>query len=108
MANFTDLMKNIADNSKKSASSSSSSFDVVLADLSAPINGKFGQFRTFKVNDQSLLVDERKVTGASFFTPSCKATISLSEYKDKDGKERVAVATLVILPPVASGFFISK
>lgn len=94
-----------------SASTSSSvteSVEVVISTLSAPISGKYGNFRQFSMNGQSYNVDDSRVQNAQVFRPNSKATLTLQQYTNKAGEEKTIVAGLNIHLPEGSGLFIMK
>lgn len=93
---FSTMMEEVKESS---ASSSTSSFEVVLQDLSATINGKFGEFRQIKIDGKTYSVDNRKVVNASFFKPNSKATVSLAEGKRKDGTPGTFINTVIVELP---------
>jgi phosphate-selective porin len=98
---------------KSSASTSSStsvteSSEVVVNTLSAPIAGKFGNFRQFSMNGSTFNVDDSRVINAQVFRPNTKATITVQQYTNKEGEEKTVIAGLNIHLPEGSGLFIMK
>lgn len=111
-SNLTPFIMSLLTSLKPSASSSSSSttesVDVVISTLSAPISGKYGNFRQFTMNGESYSVDDSRVLNAQVFKPNAKATLTLQQYTNKEGKEKVIVAGLNIHLPEGCGLFIMK
>lgn len=103
------LLASLKPSTSTSASSSvTESIEVVIGTLSAPIAGKYGSFRQFTMNGQSYNVDDSRVINASVFKPNCKATITLQQYTNKEGIEKIIVAGLNIHLPEGCGLFIMK
>lgn len=103
------LLTSLQPSTSTSASTSvTESIEVVIATLSAPIAGKFGNFRQFTMNGQSFNVDDSRVQNAQIFRPNNKATLTLQQYTNKDGGLKTIVAGLNIHLPEGSGLFIMK
>ena len=84
------------------------SIEVVISTLSAPIAGKYGNFRQFTMNGQPYNVDDSRVQNAQVFRPNTKATLTLQQYTNKAGEEKTIVAGLNIHLPEGSGLFIMR
>lgn len=104
-----ELLKSLKTSASSSASTSKvESAEVVIATLSAPIAGKFGNFRQFTMNSESYNVDDSRVQNAQVFRPNTKATLTLQQYTNKEGVEKVVIAGLNIHLPEGSGLFIMR
>ena len=84
------------------------SVDIILASLSAPIAGKYGAFRQFTTNGTTYNVDDSRVQNVQVFRPNCKATLTIRQYKNKEGQLKTIIAGLAIHLPEASGLFIMR
>jgi len=94
--------------SASTSPSVSESIEVVISSLSAPIKGKFGDFRQFTMNGTIYNIDASRCTNTSVFRPNSKATVTLQEYTNKDGEVVTIVSNLSIHLPEGSGLFIMK
>jgi hypothetical protein len=90
------------------STSTTESVEVTIQTLSAPISGKFGNFRQFTMNGESYNVDDSRVFNTNVFKPNSKATLTIQEYINKEGVEKTIVAGLNIHLPEGSGLFIMK
>jgi hypothetical protein len=84
------------------------SVDIILSSLSAPIAGKYGAFRQFTTNGTTYNVDDSRVQNVQVFRPNCKATLTIRQYKNKEGQLKTIIAGLAIHLPEASGLFIMR
>ncbi len=94
--------------STSTSTSVTESIEVVIASLSAPISGKYGNFRQFSMNGANYNVDDSRCFNVNVFKPNCKATLTLQQYKNKEGVEKTIIAGLNIHLPEGSGLFIMK
>lgn len=106
-------MSNLLSQLKPSASTSTSastteSAEVVIATLSAPINGQYGWFRQFSMNGQNYNIDANRVFNAQVFKPNAKATITVQQYTNKEGVLKTVIAGLNFHLPEGCGLFIMK
>ncbi len=103
------LLSSLQASTSTSASNTiTESVEVVISTLSAPISGKYGNFRQFTMNGASYNVDDSRVFNVNVFKPNAKATLTLQQYKNKEGVEKTIVAGLNIHLPEGSGLFIMK
>jgi hypothetical protein len=84
------------------------SVDIILSSLSAPVAGKYGAFRQFTTNGTTYNVDDSRVQNVQVFRPNCKATLTIRQYKNKEGQLKTIIAGLAIHLPEASGLFIMR
>ena len=83
--------------------------EVQLTALSTTIQGKFGPFRQFTLTDgSSYNVDDRKVVNSQAFTGKNSASLTLKQFKNSAGEEKVVVEALNIHLPQGSGYFIMR
>jgi hypothetical protein len=94
--------------STSTSTSVTESIEVVISTLSAPISGKYGNFRQFTMNNESYNVDDSRVFNVNVFKPNSKATLTLQKYTNKDNVEKTVIAGLNIHLPEGSGLFIMK
>lgn len=94
--------------STSASASKTESVEVVVSTLSAPIAGKYGNFRQFSMNGNTYNVDDSRVQNAQVFRPNSKATITIQQYTNKEGVEKTVVAGLNIHLPEGSGLFIMR
>ena len=106
---MASLLSTLAPSTSTSTSTSvTESIEVVVNTLSAPISGKYGNFRQFSMNGASYNVDDGRVLNAQVFKPNAKATITLQQYTNKEGELKTIVAGLNIHLPEGCGLFIMK
>lgn len=94
--------------STSTSTSTTESVEVTIQTLSAPIAGKYGNFRQFTMNGDTYNVDDSRVFNTNVFKPNCKATLTIQEYVNKEGNSKTIVAGLNIHLPEGSGLFIMK
>ena len=94
--------------SASTSTSTTESVEVTIQTLSAPIAGKYGNFRQFTMNGNSYNVDDSRVFNTNVFKPNAKATLTIQAYTNKEGVEKTIVAGLNIHLPEGSGLFIMK
>ena len=94
--------------SASTSTSTTESVEVTIQTLSAPIAGKYGNFRQFTMNGNSYNVDDSRVFNTNVFKPNAKATLTIQAYTNKEGIEKTIVAGLNIHLPEGSGLFIMK
>lgn len=83
--------------------------EVQLTALSSTIQGKFGPFRQFTLSDgSSYNIDDRKVINSQAFTGKSSASLTLKQFKNAEGEEKVVVEALNIHLPQGSGYFIMR
>jgi hypothetical protein len=103
------LLSSLSSSTSTSTSASiTESIEVVISSLSAPISGKYGNFRQFTMNGTSYNVDDSRVFNVNVFKPNSKATLTLQQYTNKEGVEKTVIAGLNIHLPEGSGLFIMK
>jgi hypothetical protein len=108
MSNLFSALKTAAEKASTSTSTSES-IEITVSSLSAPINGKFGPYRQFKLSDGTTLnVDDARITNVNVFKPNSKATLTMNQYVNKDGVEKTVISQLCIELPTASGLFIMR
>lgn len=95
MANMLNALQSASVNE----SSASESSEITVAAMSAPINGKFGAFRQITFNGATYNIDDNKCHNTSFFRPNCKASLTLQQYKNKEGVLKVIVSNLSFILP---------
>ena len=88
----------------KESKSSSETTEVRVSELSAPINGEYGQFRVFTVNGKKFTIDNRKVVNASVYRTNAEASLTLT--KLESGK--IVVGGLQFHLPTGSGLFLMQ
>ena len=84
------------------------SHEVVIATLSAPISGKYGNFRQFSMNGTTYNVDDSRIQNAVCFKPNSKATLTVQQYTNKEGVVKTVISGLNIHLPEGSGLFIMR
>ena len=94
--------------STSASTSVTESVEVVISSLSAPISGKYGNFRQFSMNGENYNCDDSRCFNVNVFKPNCKATLTLQQYTDKEGIVKTVIAGLNIHLPEGSGLFIMK
>jgi len=83
--------------------------EVQLTALSSTIQGKYGPFRQFTLADgSSYNIDDRKVVNAQVFSGKNTASLTLKQFTNASGEEKVVVESLNIHLPQGSGYFIMK
>ena len=83
----------------KATPSTSSSIEVVIEALSAPIQGKFGAFSVVRIAGNDYNVDSRKVSNFAFYPKSKAATIQLVDGKKRDGSNGVFIQSVAVHMP---------
>jgi len=83
--------------------------EVQLTALSSTIQGKFGPFRQFTLADgSSYNIDDRKVVNAQVFSGKNTASLTLKQFTNSEGEEKVVCEALNIHLPQGSGYFIMR
>ncbi len=97
-----------ASTSTSTSTSVTESVEVVISTLSAPISGKYGNFRQFSMSGANYNVDDSRCFNVNVFKPNAKATLTIQQYTNKDGVLKTVIAGLNIHLPEGSGLFIMK
>jgi uncharacterized protein YaiE (UPF0345 family) len=103
------LLQALKSAESSASASTSESIEVVVSSISAPINGKYGNYRKFYMNGAEYNVDDSRVFNIQVAKPNAKAILTLNQYvSKKDGEEKTVVSALSFVLPEASGLFVMR
>lgn len=93
---------------QKESTSKSEVVNTTLTSLSGVINGKYGPYRIFQCPEGKFIVDESKISNAALFRPNSSASITVTEYTNSSGEEKVIISALQLHVPENYGLYFSK